>query len=188
MELTAKHLHERYSSMDTEELADIYHAGALTDLSVSVLKEVITSRGLDWAQFTNPPSIELESEPIGLVGVKGWLLFYAILRGLGSAVILSMQYREIPDVEERLTGIFVLIVVLVGLYLLSVVRRPVTRYYHIGINSLWAALFAGMAFVTPTPVIWLANCVEVSIWAAYWIRSKRVRATYCQGAGTVTTS
>ncbi len=63
MEVTAKHLHERYSSMDTEELADSYHAGELTDLAVSVLKEVITSRGLDWAQFTKLPTTERESEP-----------------------------------------------------------------------------------------------------------------------------
>jgi len=63
MEVTPKHLHQRYSSMDTEELADSYHAGGLTDLAVSVVKEVITSRGLDWAQFTKLPTTERESEP-----------------------------------------------------------------------------------------------------------------------------
>ncbi len=49
MEVTAESLHERYSSMNTEALADLY-AGGLTDLAVTVLEEVITSRGLDWAQ------------------------------------------------------------------------------------------------------------------------------------------
>ena len=46
MKVTVESLHERYSSMNTEALADLYH-GELTDLAVNVLKEVITSRGLD---------------------------------------------------------------------------------------------------------------------------------------------
>ena len=61
MKVKAESLHERYSSMDTEELADIYHAGGLTDLAVSVLKDVITSRGLDWIEFITPLPTEPES-------------------------------------------------------------------------------------------------------------------------------
>jgi hypothetical protein len=61
MKVTAASLHERYSSMNTEALADLYHGG-LTDLAVSVLKDVITSRGLDWAQFTKPESSTTEPE------------------------------------------------------------------------------------------------------------------------------
>ena len=218
MEVTAESLRERYRSMNTEALADLYHAGGLTDLADRVLKDEITSRGLDWAQFTKPPSIELESKPIGeqllwtskleqasiderhpamadqnqpaekdLVGIKGWLLFYTILRWLGAAVLLSMQWRVIPDVAERSAGIFVLTLILVGLYFLSVVRRPITRYYHIGLNCLWAALFAVFSILTPSLQQWL-SFAESSIWAVYWIRSKRVWETYCQDAGTVANS
>ena len=60
MNVTAESLHELYSSMNTEALADLYHGG-LTDLAVSVLKDVITSRGLDWTEFITPLPTEPES-------------------------------------------------------------------------------------------------------------------------------
>ena len=58
MDVTAESLHERYDAMNTEALADLYHAGGMTDLAVSVLKDVITSRGLDWAEFITPSPTE----------------------------------------------------------------------------------------------------------------------------------
>ena len=60
MKPTAESLRERYDSMNTEALADLYHGG-LTDLAVNVLKEVITSRGLDWTDFTTSSPTEPES-------------------------------------------------------------------------------------------------------------------------------
>ncbi len=118
-----------------------------------------------------------------LVGIKGWLLLYAIKFVLGTAVLLlSMVWGEMSDVEGRVIGIFLLIGVWVGLYLLIEVRRPFTRYYHIGLNVFFAAIFALEAILTPALVFGLANCTENSIWTAYWIRSKRVRATYCHDA------
>ena len=119
-----------------------------------------------------------------LVSIKGWLLLYAILLALRTAFLLGMQWDDISDVTERLIGILALTVFLVALYLLIVVRRPITRYYHIGLNCFFAAIFAWMAILTLTlgP---LATCAGHSIWAVYWIRSKRVRATYCQDAASV---
>ena len=61
MEVTSESLHERYSSMNTEALANLYHAGGMTDLAVSVLKDEITSRGLDWTEFITPLRTEPES-------------------------------------------------------------------------------------------------------------------------------
>ncbi len=121
-----------------------------------------------------------------LVGIKGWLLVYAILFALRTAfllgiVLLGMQWGDISDVRERLIGILALTVLLIGLYLLIVVRRPITWYYHIGLNCSFAAIFAWMAILTLT-LGSLATCAGHSIWAAYWIRSKRVRATYCKDA------
>ncbi len=122
-----------------------------------------------------------------LVGIKGWLLLYAILFALRTAfllgiVSLGMQWGDISDVTERLIGILAVTVFLVGLYLLVVVRRPIARYYNIGLNCIFAAIFAGLAILTLTPDS-LGTCVGHSLWAAYWIRSKRVRATYCQDTG-----
>ena len=216
MKVTDESLYERYDSLNTEALADLYHAGGLTDLGVNVLKEVIASRGLDWAQFTKPSPTEPESradwslwkskfaqasidekrptvadvgQPVGkdLVGIRGWLFFYTILRSLGVAVLFTMQWRFIPDVEERLAGIFVLTVVLVGLYLLIGVRKPITRYYHIGFNCFFTAIFAIFSILTPSPLQWF-SCAESFIWVMFWIKSKRVRATYCQDSGTVVSS
>ena len=67
-----------------------------------------------------------------LVSIKGWLPLYAILLVLRTAfllgiVLLGMQWGDISDVTERLIGILALTVFLVGLYLLIVVRRPITR-------------------------------------------------------------
>lgn len=75
MQVTAKSLRERYSSMNTEALADLYHAGGMTDLAVSVLKDEITSRGLDWAQFTKPSTTEPESEPAS-ESLSDWSLWW----------------------------------------------------------------------------------------------------------------
>ena len=119
-----------------------------------------------------------------LVSIKGWLLLYAILLALRTAFLLGMQWDDISDVTERLIGILALTVFLVALYLLIVVRRPITRYYHIGLNCFFAAIFAWMAILTLT-LGSLATCAGHSIWAVYWIRSKRVRATYCQDAASV---
>ena len=63
MKVTAESLHKQYRSMTTEALTDLYNGG-LTDLAASVLKEVITSRGLDWAQFTKHSTTEPEPESL----------------------------------------------------------------------------------------------------------------------------
>ncbi len=61
MDVTAESLHKRYSPMNTQALSDLYHESELTDLAVSVLKDVITSRGLDWTDFITPLPTEPES-------------------------------------------------------------------------------------------------------------------------------
>ena len=67
-----------------------------------------------------------------LLVLKGWLLVYAILLALRIAlllgiVLLGMQWGDISDLTERLIGILALTVFLVGLYLLIVVPRPISR-------------------------------------------------------------
>ena len=216
MKVTAESLYERYSAMKTEALCDLYHESELTDLAVNALKDVVTSRGLEWAEFTARPDSESVATPnsdgnwslwkskdapasideksptvtnVGqpvekdLVGIEGWLLIYTILRSLG-AVLLGMQWRVIPDVEGRLAGGFFLTVILVGLYLLIKVRKPITRNYHIGFNCFTTAILAIFSILTPSLLQWL-GFAESFAWVMYWIRSKRVRATYCRASGTM---
>jgi len=118
-----------------------------------------------------------------LIGIKGWLLLYAIVVGLQASSLLGKvmaQWRNdvYLGVGDRLTTIFFFIAYLVSLYFLLEVRKPITRKYHIGLNGFWAATLALLAALTGDLDLW-AGCGAMSIWAAYWIGSKRVRATYC---------
>ena len=216
MKVTAESLFERYSAMNTEALRDLYHESELTDLAVNVLEDVVTSRGLEWAEFTaradtesvatsnsdenwslwkskdvqasideKNPTVANVGQPVKsvLVGIEGWLFIYTILRSLG-AVLVGVQLRVFPDVEGRLAGAFSLTLILVGLYLLIKVRKPITRNYHIGFNGFFAAIFGIFAILTPSLPQWLAFA-ESFAWVMYWIRSQRVRATYCRASGTV---
>jgi hypothetical protein len=56
MEVIAEQLRDRYISLETEELAELYHAGGLTDLGIAVLKEVIESRGIAWSDLAKSGS------------------------------------------------------------------------------------------------------------------------------------
>jgi len=91
MDVTAESLHERYSAMKTEALADLYHESELTDLAVNVLKDVVTSRGLEWAEFKTPLPTEPES-------VSDWELWKS------ESGRLSSDARKQDDVETHRTA------------------------------------------------------------------------------------
>jgi len=217
MDVTTDSLHEHYSAMNNEALRDFYHESELTDLAINALRDVVTSRGLEWAEFSARPDRESVATPnsddnwslwkskdaqastdgqsptavnVGeaaktdLVGIEGWLFFYAILRSLG-AVLLGLQLRVIPDVEGRSAGVFFLTAILVGLYLLIKVRKPITRNYHIGLNGFYTVIIGISAILVPSlPQQWL-GFLEMLAWLMYWIRSQRVSATYCRASDTV---
>lgn len=195
--------------MTTEALADLYHAGGLTELAVSVLKEEIMSRRLDWTEFTAPPSKGPISEPpsewrlwrsrskLGqidsgdlskddkaqptersIVGIAGWLFLYLIKLAIGVILVVIEILRTVLDLEDLAIAVTVLIIVLIGLYMLVLVRKPITRHYHIGINCLAAALYIATMIVEPFSPYWLSMIAESVIWTIYWKISKRVHATY----------
>ncbi len=117
-----------------------------------------------------------------LAGIKGWLLVYAIgPAGFGILAALSEVaelWRYGGDDIEWLLGIVLLIIYSVGLYLLIAVRRPFTRLYHIGLTGVMAAALAVIAISTSDPVAAVAFA-GMSVWSVYWLRSNRVRQTYC---------
>ena len=121
-----------------------------------------------------------------LVGVKGWLLVYAIgpagIGVLAALVEVSELWRYGADALEYLLGIVFLIVYAVGLYLLIAVRKRFTRIYHMGLTGFMAAALAIVTISTRDPVAAVA-CAGMSVWSGYWLRSKRVRQTYCINAG-----
>jgi hypothetical protein len=51
MEVTEKELRERYETLDTDELFDLYRNSELTKLAQSVLKETLGKRGFDFDAF-----------------------------------------------------------------------------------------------------------------------------------------
>lgn len=120
------------------------------------------------------------------VRIRGWLLVYAIgPAGFGILAALDEVaglWRYGGDDLEWLLGIVFLIVYSVGLYLLIAVRKRFTRVYHIGLTGFMAAALAAIAISTSDPVA-AVSCAGMSVWMAYWTRSKRVRQTYCNNAG-----
>ncbi len=119
-----------------------------------------------------------------LVGIKGWLLLYVIWPGIigtlqGVTLALIMGSSDFP------AYLFVLPVLItanvIGLYLIFRVRKSITQTYHIWLNFILVGFWAFNAVESGGLALW-ASALGPSIWAAYWIRSKRVRATYCQNA------
>ena len=116
------------------------------------------------------------------VRIRGWLLIYAIgPAGFGVLAALAQVtelWRYGGDNLEWLIGITLLFAYLTGLYLLIAVQRRFTRFYHIGLTAVMAIALAVLAILTRDPAAW-GSCAGMSIWVAYWIRSQRVRQTYC---------
>lgn len=122
-----------------------------------------------------------QSTKKNLTGVKGWLLVYAIgpagFGVLAALTAVAELWRYGGDDLEWLIGIVLLLVYSAGLYLLIAVRKQFTRIYHIGLTGFMAAALAVLAISTRDPVAALP-CAGMSVWMAYWTRSKRVRQTY----------
>lgn len=117
-----------------------------------------------------------------LAQIRGWLLVYTIgpagIGVLAALVEVTELWRYGGDDLKWLLGIVYLIIYSVGLYLLIAVRNRFTRIYHIGLTGFMAAALALVAISTNDPVA-AVSCAGMSTWMGYWIRSKRVRQTYC---------
>ena len=117
-----------------------------------------------------------------LARIRGWLLVYAIgpagFGVLAALLAVAELWRYGGDDLEWSLGIVLLIVYSVGLYLLIAVRKRFTRYYHIGLTGFMATALASIAISTSDPVA-AVSCAGMTVWMGYWIRSKRVRQTYC---------
>ncbi len=114
--------------------------------------------------------------------IRGWLLVYAIgPAGFGVLAALAQVaelWRYSGDVREWFIAIVLLVAYLIGLYLLIAVRQRFTRIYHIALTGFMAAALAVLAILTRDPAA-AGACAGMSFWVAYWIRSQRVRQTYC---------
>ena len=122
-----------------------------------------------------------------LVGIKGWLLLYTIGPvgfSIANYLANSIEWWHKTTYDSDVGGpsIVFLALYLVGLYLLIMVQKPITRAYHIGLTSFMAAAYLTLAFITNDRV-WWSSFIATTIWAVYWVTSKRVRATYCQDTG-----
>jgi len=118
-----------------------------------------------------------------LVGIKGWLLLYVIGPGILGTLLTVTDALNLTDsggshyfpIEIPLA-----IATVIGLYLIFRVRKPITRTYHIWTNFIWAG-YTLIYFIASGLAAFLIVLVPVLlIWPIYWVRSKRVRATYCQ--------
>ena len=127
MEVSTESLYERYSAMNTEALSDLYHKSELTDLAVSVLEKVITSRGLDWTEFITP----LRTEPESL---SDWELWKA--KSKQDAIDYEnkkSRYDTIGSDSTSKIGTHIFLIALIAAFIAMVIFEP---------ERLW-----GLAFV-----------------------------------------
>ena len=123
-----------------------------------------------------------------LVGIKGWLLLYLIGPGfIGTALRIMDVIVGGPPYDGGYLYFYgmLLTATVVGLYLIIYVREKITQTFQIWLHIIWAGFWA---YVSATLLSWPTGwgmVIGFSFWAAYWIGSKRVRATYCQDAGQI---
>ena len=123
-----------------------------------------------------------------LIGIRGWLLFYVILEIFVTlATVLDvLTFPDFPRSPVFFIDGSLTIAIVIGLYLIFGVRKPITRIFHIWLNIIWVGYWAfinmesGELGLGPEGMI---AVIPSFIWVLYWMSSKRVWATYCQDAG-----
>ena len=115
-------------------------------------------------------------------GVGGWLLFYALFPtafgGIAFPIwsLLTGNGIEVP--VNVAWEALLLILNAIGFFLIFFVRRPLTRYFHIGLNATIAIQYLAVGILDSNMRVVFAGLLVFAIWSGYWIRSKRVRETY----------
>jgi len=103
-----------------------------------------------------------------LKGIRGWLLFYLIgpmIFGTGSLLFMMLSSGSFDFVSVGM-----LIASIVGILAMM---SPWTwvRTYHIALNAVTTGFFLLVNVAIPA-------AIGTGIWVAYWLVSKRVKATY----------
>ena len=142
---------------------------------------VFVTRGLTVTDVDQPTEKSL-------VGIKGWLLLYVLVAILGILLVVTTA-RSLTDPGALYyfsTDVPLAIATVIGLYMIFYVRKPITRTYHIWLSFIWSGEFLiyyiviGLAPLLDVLVALVVIVPLLLIWPIYWIRSKRVKATYCQ--------
>ena len=123
-----------------------------------------------------------------LVGVRGWLLLYALTTFAGGILIPVWQIYDGSGagVWDNLTiEVIRILANSVGLLMIVFVREPVTRTLHIVLNSLVGIELMIYAAIEQAPYLVFGGLVGMLIWVSYWVKSKRVHATYLGGVASV---
>ena len=107
-----------------------------------------------------------EQKEKSLVGIGGWLTLY--LSGLVVSTFL-IGGQALSSSSISVTSLVVLIATIVAWFSLLAKGKWV-RTYQIGFNAL-------LGIIGVAAGLYLA-LVGAGVWIAYWVRSKRVAATY----------
>jgi hypothetical protein len=124
MDVTAEELKQRYESLETDALLDLYRQGNLTDLAISVMNEVLITRG--WgledlkklsqeqgSQESSPPQrpdklkfnwAALLITPIWLLGHRFWI--WAVAYTVVMIVLTEMEIGLLQSLVHLGMGIY----------------------------------------------------------------------------------
>ena len=117
MEVSTESLYERYSAMNTEALSDLYHESELTDLAVGVLEKVISSRGLDWAEFITPLPTEPES-------LSDWELWKSESKKSADEYRLELKHKAIGSDSKSKNRPFIILIGVIAFLIVIVITDP----------------------------------------------------------------
>ena len=156
MEVSTESLYERYSTMNTEALSDLYHESDLTDLAVGVLEKVISSRGLDWTEFITPLPTEPES-------LSDWELWKSESKKAADEYRLESKHKAIGSDSKSKFGPFVFLVGLIAVLIVIVITEP-ERLWGLAVVIFFAVL--GVA-VEAVQEVRSAICPSCRRWFAF---------------------
>ena len=122
-----------------------------------------------------------------LVGVRGWLLFFCVIMTILTPIGYMATLRTLaPTGWNLFNSVIVLFALIVGVsvWLVSPHALTLVKAYFIGIAAWEILQIVNVLIVYPhrgldmTMVLRIRTLIWITIWGMYFLKSKRVRATF----------
>ena len=114
---------------------------------------------------------------LAIKGIGGWLLVYIAGPGIAGTIFLigtaQILWSALTGMDQ-LSLVAQIIANVLGILLIFFLRRPLTRWFHVGFNGAVAAY----VLTGPRDAETIALFMAALVWGVYWIRSERVQQTF----------